>query len=140
MWPLQLCCNTANWKKEALKKVKPQTGFKPAPSRYLLNATISSTSADHINLKIFLKICCFEGQFYLYLQITVFQFNRNLISVRNIEIKIEQITSCIYQNSVLNFNFPLAHAIGCIQKQISIVTSSIETHLLWSLSPNASDY
>ena len=81
LWSLQLCCNTANWKKEALKKLKPQTGFKPAPSRYLLNATISSTSADHINLKMFLKICCFEGQFYLYLQITVFQFTRNLISI-----------------------------------------------------------
>ena len=49
----------------------------------------------------------------------------NMLLVRNIEIKIEQITSRIYQNSVLNFNFPLAHAIGCIENQISIVTIPI---------------
>ena len=49
----------------------------------------------------------------------------NILLVRNIQIKIEQITSRIYQNSVLNFNCPLAHAIGCIENPISIVTDPI---------------
>ena len=45
----------------------------------------------------------------------------NILSVRTVEIKIEQITSRIYQNSVLNFNCPLAHAIGCIDNQIRLI-------------------
>ena len=49
----------------------------------------------------------------------------NTLLVRNIEIQIEQIASRIYQNSVLNFNFPLAHVMGCIENQISIVTIPI---------------
>ena len=70
-------------KKRSPKKDKASTGFKPVPSRYLLiiNATISSPSTDHSNLKIFLKKCCFEGQFYLYLQITVLQLTGNPISI-----------------------------------------------------------
>ena len=44
-------------KKRSPKKDKASTGFETVPSRYLLivNATISSPSTDHINLKIFLK-------------------------------------------------------------------------------------
>ena len=68
-------------KKEALQKIKPQAGFEPVPSRFLLNETMSSPSRDHINLKIFFKKCCFEEQFHLYLQITVLQFTRNPISI-----------------------------------------------------------
>ena len=61
--------------------IKPQTGFETVPSRFLLNATISSPIRDHINLEIFFKKFCFEEQFYLYLQITVLQFTRNPISI-----------------------------------------------------------
>ena len=59
-WSLQVYCNSADWKKEALQKIKPQTGFEPVPSRFLLNATISSPSRDHINLKIFFKKMLFR--------------------------------------------------------------------------------
>ena len=44
---------------------------------------------------------------------------KNILLVRNIEIKIEQITSRIYQNSVPNFNRPLVHAIGCIKSDFN---------------------
>ena len=49
----------------------------------------------------------------------------NILLVRNIEIKIKQMLSFIYQNSVPNFNCPLVHAIGCIESQISVVTNPI---------------
>ena len=49
----------------------------------------------------------------------------NILLVRNIEIKIEQITSRIWQTSVLNLNCSLAHAIGCIENPISVVTNPI---------------
>ena len=68
-------------KKEASKKGKALDGIWTRASRYLWHATISSTSADHINLKIFLKICCFEKQFYLHLQTTLLRFTRNIISI-----------------------------------------------------------
>ena len=44
----------------------------------------------------------------------------NILLVRNIEIKIKQMLSFIYQNSVPNFNCPLVHAIGCIENQIKL--------------------
>ena len=44
----------------------------------------------------------------------------NILLVRNIEIKIEQIPSLIYQNSIPNFNCPLAHVIGCTENQIKL--------------------
>ena len=31
---LQVSCNSADWKKEALKNIKVRTGFKPVPPRY----------------------------------------------------------------------------------------------------------
>ena len=55
-WSLQVYCNS----EEALQKIKPQTVFEPVPSRFLLNATISSPSRDHINLKIFFKKMLFR--------------------------------------------------------------------------------
>ena len=71
-------------KKGSLKKGEASDGIQTRAFQIFIkcdHTTISSTSADHINLKIFLKICCFEGKFYPYLQITVFQFTRNLISI-----------------------------------------------------------
>ena len=71
-------------KKRSLKKVKASDGIQTRAFQIFIkcdHTTISTTSADHINLKILLKIFCFQGQFYLYLQITVFQFTRNLISI-----------------------------------------------------------
>ena len=52
-------------KKRSPKKDKASTGFKPVPSRYLLiiNATISSPSTDHSNLKIFLKNVVLKDNF-----------------------------------------------------------------------------
>ena len=44
----------------------------------------------------------------------------NISLVCNIEIKVSQISSRIYQNSVPNFNCPLAHAISCIENQIKL--------------------
>ena len=44
----------------------------------------------------------------------------NILLVRNIEIKIKQMLSFIYQNSVPNLNCPLVHAIGCIENQIKL--------------------
>ena len=45
---------------------------------------------------------------------------KNILLVRNIEIKIEQILSLIYQNLVPNLNCPLAHAIGSVENQIKL--------------------
>ena len=44
----------------------------------------------------------------------------NILLVRNIEIKIKQMLSFIYQNSVPNLNCPLVHAIGCIENEIKL--------------------
>ena len=44
----------------------------------------------------------------------------NILLVRNIEIKIKQMLSFIYQNSVPNLNCPPVHAIGCIENQIKL--------------------
>ena len=44
----------------------------------------------------------------------------NILLVRNIEIKIKQMLSFIYQNSIPNFNCPLVHAIGCTENQIKL--------------------
>ena len=62
-WSLKVSCNSADWKEEASKKIKPLTGFEPVPPRYLLAATISSTSTDRIILKIFLKNVVYKGKF-----------------------------------------------------------------------------
>ena len=44
----------------------------------------------------------------------------NTLLVRNIEIKIKQMLSFIYQNSVPNFNCPLVHTIGCIENKTKL--------------------
>ena len=44
----------------------------------------------------------------------------NTLLVRNIEIKIKQMLSFVYQNSVPNFNCPLVHTISCIENQIKL--------------------
>ena len=44
----------------------------------------------------------------------------NILLVRNIEIKIKQMLSFTYQNSIPNFNCPLFHAIGCTENQIKL--------------------
>ena len=67
-------------KRRSLKKIKPLTGFEPVPPRYLLAATISSTSTDRIILKIFLKNVVYKGKFTFSFK-TVLQFTKNPISI-----------------------------------------------------------
>ena len=45
---------------------------------------------------------------------------KNILLVRNIEIKVELLTSPIHQNSVPIFNCPLAHAIGYIENPLKL--------------------
>ena len=72
-------------KRRSLKKIKPLTGFEPVPPRYLLAATISSTSTDRIILKIFLKNVVYKGKFTFSFKnsFAIYQksdFNRSKIS------------------------------------------------------------